>query len=309
MTSATPPTPLDRAQEALPRGVRRVPLQALLAGGGLASTALLALTLAFAHGDKPIAALEETIEEADASAVEARAATAPTTPSSAASSAPPPEKLGVSELDAAKLAGADALLALAQRFPTEPPVLQALANALVEKKDYPAALRTVGLLLELAPERKADRGLQQVVLDLANAPPDTAAAAFDLLRTRMDAHGPDLLFELVLGATGTYAKQHAALALAEPAVARLATPALLIAEELRRSRPCARKTFVARASAEGDARALPYLRPLIAAKGCGGNFVTQLLRSGGDCYNCFTPADRSAIASAIDAIDKREKRP
>jgi hypothetical protein len=325
MTAATPPareastppaprvgsapgtSPLERAQESLPRGLRAVPLQALLAGVGLATTALLTLALAFAHGDKPIAALEE----ADAPTLDAGAAA----PSSATPQAVPtvasaqaPEQLSVAELDAAKLAGADALTALAQRFPTEPTVLQALAVALAEKKDFTAAMRVVGRLFEIAPDRKADKAIQQVIVEVANGPADTAASAFEMLRTRMEAHGPDVLFELVLGGTSTYAKQHAGLALADSAVMKLATPALAIAEDLRHNRPCARKALLVRASADGDVRALPYLRPLVATKGCGGNFVSQLLRSGGECYSCFTPADRNAIANAIDTIDKRDKR-
>src|SRR6202012_5295005 len=113
-------------------------------------------------------------------------------------------------------------------------------------------------------------------------------------------------------ATDKYAKDHAAAALADPEVMKSASKALLVAEDLRRTLPCARKTLVARARAAGDGRSLPFLRPLVATKNCAGGGLgglASLFRGGGggDCYTCLTPRDRTSIGSAVAAIEKREK--
>ena len=82
----------------------------------------------------------------------------------------------------------------------------------------------------------------------------------------MGSAGPDLLFELVTTtSTAKYPKERAAKQLDDAAVRALATPALLIALELRGVLPCARKPLLARARDAGDARSLAYLKPLLAA--------------------------------------------
>jgi hypothetical protein len=121
----------------------------------------------------------------------------------------------------------------------------------------------------------------------------------------MGSVGPDLLFDLVQNATGKYAKEHAAPALDDPATMKAASRALLVADELRRRAPCARKATVPKAAAEGDARSLPFLRQMTATKPCGG--ITAFFR-GPDCaaYPCFSPQERTSIAAAIAGIEKRD---
>jgi hypothetical protein len=268
----------------------------VLAAGGILAVGVLVGVLAAVRNDKDIAALEED------GAPRRRAILAPRTTASAEVPKAPP-KLSAAQLEAARTGGAEALAALAKRFPDDPAVLQALGVAQAREKDLAAALRTIRRLLEVAPDTKAEKDVQQALIEIANGPPEVAAEAFDTLRTRMGSHGPDLVFDLVQNATGKYAKEHAGPALDDPALMKGASKGLLIADELRRKPACTRKPLVARAAAEGDGRSLPYLRPLVANKPCG---FMGILR-GADCgYACFTPADRTSISAAIASIEKRD---
>ena len=79
-------------------------------------------------------------------------------------------------------------------------------------------------------------------------------------------------------------------------VRKLATPALRVALDLRDKSGCARASVFADAEASGDKRALIYLNPLNARKGCG--FLGM-----NDCYSCL--GGRGELNRAISAINKR----
>jgi hypothetical protein len=294
----SPLAPLDRAQGALPSPLRTIPLPAMLAVAGLAAVSALVPAMVLWRSDKVIASLED---EAPASSVSAPIARLPAAPSVKAQA-----RLTAAELEEARASGVDALTTLARRFPDDPGVLQALGTALVrERKDGAGAVRTLRRLLEVAPDTKGDREVQQALLELANGPPEVAADAFEVLRTRMGALGPDLVFELAQNATGKYAKEHAANALDDPALMKAASRALLVADDLRRRAPCARRGMMARVASEGDGRSVPFLRQMIATKPCGG--LTAIFR-GADCpvHTCITSQDRSAVGAAIATIEKRD---
>jgi hypothetical protein len=270
----------------------------MLAASGLAVVSILVPAMVYWRGDKVITSLEE---EAQATSVSTPAPGPATAPSVKA-----PARLSAAELEEARVSGVDALTALARRFPDDPGVLQALGTALVrDRKDGPGAVRTLRRLLEVAPDTRGDRDVQQALLELANGAPEVAADTFEVIRTRMGGLAPDLMFELAQNATGKYAKEHALAALDDPALMKGASRALLVADDLRRRTPCARKGVVARAASEGDARSVPLLRQMIATKPCGG--ITALFR-GADCpaNPCISPQDRSTIAAAIASIEKRD---
>ncbi len=295
LSPATPAAPIERYQEALPPALRSVPLQALLAGGGVALVCVVVLFSALVRSNKVIEALEEDVTPAEPAA-------SPTArPGATAAQAVPVSPIALpTEIDSARLGGADSLAILAQRYPEDARVLEALAVAQVrDKKDYGGALRALRQLLQVAPQTSADADVRQALIEIANGPADVAAEAFELMKTKLGPAGPDVLYELVQASSGKYAKEHAAGALAE--VMKSASKALVVADELRRSLPCARKAFVSRAAADGDGRSLPHLRQMVA-NNCRG------LLHGAECFQCFTPQERAAISSAIETIEKREKR-
>jgi hypothetical protein len=304
---------LDRMQAALPGPLKRVPVQAVMAGIGLTLLTASSITLALVRGDGPVAALEadEVAVAADGGAPHPAGRASGGASAGTARPAAGPTRLSAAELDAARIGGPQALAALAQRYPEEPSVLQALCNAQVhDTKDLLGAVRVLRHLIEIAPERAGDKDVQTLVIDVANGPADAAEEAFDLLKSKMGSHGPDILYELIGAATGKYAKEHVAGALADPAVQKQATKALLIADELRVKLPCGRKPLIARAATDGDARSLPWLTQILPAKTCkGGGGLVGLFR-GPSCrpLECYTPSERTGVANAIEAIEKRDKK-
>ena len=299
--------PIERVQDTLPGPLRAVPVQALLAAGGLAIIAALVLSAALLRGDKAIEALEE--DTLPAPAAPAAAATVGAAPGASSAASDVRRAPAASELDAARLGGAGALRSLAQRFPEDPGVLQALAIA--EARDATsderaAAVDVLRHLLEIAPGRRADKDVQAVLMELASGPADRAPEALALLETRMGAYGPDMLYELRERAASSKAtKDRAAESLAKPEVLKLASKALRVAEELRARPGCNRKELIPRVAADGDHRALPFLKPLLA-QNCGGGF--PFFKST-ECFACFSATDRKDIAAAIAAIEKRDGGP
>jgi hypothetical protein len=289
--------PIERLQGTLPAALRAIPLQVLLAGAGLGLITVLVTGMALARSDRVIAALED-----DGPARPGAVASSTGTPGTTAPEVP---QLSAAELAAARVTGTPGLLALALRFPNDPAVLLALGVAQVREKDLASGVRTLRRVLDASPDARADRDLQQALLDVANGPPEIAPEAFDLLQTRMGSAGPDLLFDLSQTATGKYAKEHVTAALDDAALMKGASRALLVADELRRKTPCQRRSTVSRAAADGDARSLPFLRQMVATRPCGG--FTALFR-GSDCpvNVCLNLQDRASVAAAVAAIEKRD---
>jgi hypothetical protein len=298
LSKAPAVAPLEKVQEALPRRLRGIPVQILLAGTGLVLTCALVGGMVALRNERTIPALEDD-GAAPRVAASGSAAVAPRT------TARETPSLSASELETARAAGAPALVALAKRFPDDPLVLQALGVAQVRDKDLAGGARTLRHLLEVSPNAGAEREVREALIDVANGPPEVAADAFDLLRTRMGSAGVDLIFDLSQSATGKYAKEHAASALDDQALMKTASRALLVADELRRKAPCQRRASVAKAAAEGDARSIPLLKQMIATRPCGG--ITALFR-GNECAvnTCMTPQDRTSVAAAVAAIEKRD---
>jgi hypothetical protein len=302
-----PAAPIDRARASLPGGL---PVQALLAWGGVIGIAgVVALAIAV-RSPKDIDALDEPA--AAGSAPVALGASFGSGAPSAAPSASPPKGAasGASsaQIDAARAGGADALAALAQRYPEDPAVLSELFVASArDKRRHAAALKLLRRLLEVSPAAGGKEAVQQALKEIASGPPETSAEAFEILRTRMGSYGPDVLLDLVQGGgnlsvpTSMGAKERALAAMRDPAVQRLASKATLIAWELSQLQLCARKGLLARARDEGDARSLPSLKPM-AATGCKAGF--PLFRQT-ECNPCLAAADRAAVSAAIEAIERR----
>jgi hypothetical protein len=319
MRSSTPAVaPIDRAQAALPLPLRRVPLPALLAWTGLAAIAAVVSLAITVRSAGAVEALEQ--DEDGSPAAAAGGSTAPATkgdgPIWARPTPPRAPRAPEADLETARRAGADALTSLAQRFPADPAVLKALFLAqAADKKSYLVALRTARRLTDVAKDAGNDPAVSGALVAIANGPSDTAAVALDLMASEMGRRGTELLFEVASGSVLT-SKTKAAAMLKDPDVRRNASPAVLIANDLLEARPCARKELLARAGADGDARSLPFLKPLLTqCGGAGGGggigrfFGRVAPAAAAECYRCFTPADREAIQSTIAAIEARSPAP
>jgi len=295
----TPPTsnegPLDQMIARLPAPLRDVPASALLSWLGLIGVTALVLLAVAVRNPKSVEALEDTSPSGLAGSSRALAGSA----APGADDAPPaPTTASTAELDVARPQGLVAVGPLAQKYPNDPVVLKALLLAHAsDKAGYSAAVGVARRLFDIAPQATTDEDVRRVILLATNGPPDVAAQAFELISTKMGAAGPDLLFELATTTTtAKYPKDRATKHLEDPAVRALASPALLIALELRAALPCARKPLLGRARDSGDARSLTYLKQVLPTTGCG------FLRRG-DCYDCF--ANRAELKETIAAIEAR----
>ncbi|WP_433936903.1 hypothetical protein AB3662_19790 [Sorangium cellulosum] len=211
----------------------------------------------------------------------------------------PSNAVPADELAAANAGGVLALEALAARYPKDPAIFRALMLRHALPPPYHAAsLAAAKRLLELDPGAAADDDVRRVVSSAAAGPPEAASAALDLMAGAMGSQGADLLYDLSVGSSAM--KERAARRLAEAAVLERATPALRIAHELRVAPSCkARQPLLARATADGDRRAVDVLAPLIASKGKGCGFLGM--------SRCAAPCASIAgeIKAAIQAIEAR----
>jgi hypothetical protein len=138
------------------------------------------------------------------------------------------------------------------------------ANGLVD------AMTFAKRLFAVAPQEAQDKDVRFLVKRAAATPGQASALAFPLMAESMGSAGPDLLYELTL--TDARAAARADELLASESVRARATPALLIANDLRKAASCsARVPLLERAIEVGDERSAAILAPLGAStkKGCG----------------------------------------
>ncbi|XYH92574.1 hypothetical protein ACMHYB_32440 [Sorangium sp. So ce1128] len=210
-----------------------------------------------------------------------------------------PARAQPAEIEGAQAAGSAALSSLAQRYPEDPAVLRALALAQGREKATAAALLTAKRLFEIAPEETGNDELKQFLLRVANGPPDVALTALDLMAKHMGSRGPDLLYEVITAPKfGDWIRDNASRLLLDSSVRQLATPALLVADDLRRLTECPTKALIARAREEGDVRALHYIKSLLTPQRCG-----RIRR----CIKCGSIAKELRATASVIEKRKNEK--
>jgi len=213
----------------------------------------------------------------------------------------PGSSAGLGKASSAELAeaievGAEQLTALVAKHPKDLDALRALVRAQADEGQLVLAVENAVKLFEEDATLAEDPELRKVLLDAARSQ-DAADAAFALLEAKLGSVGPDLLFELATS-RGVPAKtaSRATAALKRDEVRALASPALLVALDLRAASSCqAKKAVLPRVEEHGDARSLALLRPLTATTGCG--FVKK-----GDCWPCLRDG---ALTRAMRAVEGR----
>jgi hypothetical protein len=184
---------------------------------------------------------------------------------------PPPARAPNDELALAVAKGADGLLPLAEKYPHDPAVLKPLVIAFASRSTGLAdAMVVAARLFDAAPEQAADEDLRFLVKKAAGTPGETSKLAFAALTEHMGSAGPDLLYELMLNDAKT--SQRARELLATPGVRGRASPALLVAYDLRLASACSAKVpLLSRAAELGDDRTISILSPLATGRprGCG----------------------------------------
>lgn len=277
---------------------RRPPRLDRWAGAGLLAVIAVVGGAVALRGTAAVDALEQTSKRPAGAAAAAAPGEAPRDDDGDKEPAPPPTSPTPEELDAARRQGTAALAAMAERFPRDPGVLRALALAQgAERSNLLAAVATIKRLLEVAPAEATSADLKPILLRAANATPDVAAAALEVMARQMGSRGPDLLYEIASNTgLGKHPQERASALLAEEAVRKLATPALLVADDLRRVKQCPTKALVERARQHGDGRALATLNPIKQPKKCG-------VLGWSRCTSC-----NSVYADVVKAIAAIEQR-
>lgn len=272
----------------------------VLAGAGLGALALVCVLAVAVRPARVVAAIEAVDAPPGSPAAIAAAKGEPLPDGDDGETPAPPKKQYATpdELDSADTL--PKLVVLGEQYPEDPAVLKRLAIAHSGKGDHSAAIRAVRKLSRLSADTTGEDAIVQVVQRAAAGSPEVQELAFELMQDGMGPGGPDLLFELATTtATPKPARDRAERALASEPVRKLATPALLVAMDLRATKSsCERKKLFPRARDEGDARSLPFLTPLLATSGCG-------FLGTGDCLKCL--GGRQDLREAITAIQARAK--
>ncbi|MCA9629192.1 MAG: serine/threonine protein kinase [Myxococcales bacterium] len=175
------------------------------------------------------------------------------------------------ELGAAKAKGLAGLLPLRQRYPEDPDVLRPLAVAFGEDpRTYNDAIATLKQLFKLVPKDATDRQLRTLVIKIAATGKSATEPALELMSKGMGTAGPDILYDLYL--TSNQLRPRIQRILEDKDVRAVASPAMLIAYDLRSADSCAaRVPLLERAKKDGDERSVATLQMLSSRtkKGCG----------------------------------------
>ncbi len=283
----------ERWRRRWPPGVRdalrKVPTPALLLTAALGACVAVAISISLvlsmvhALGGKP----------APSASALASASAAPTL-----SAAPAPiATASESALQDAQKAGLPALETLAEQYPRDPRLALQVARAALDAKDYVKAVGGVGRSLNLDPSLSDDKQLASILFQTAQVRP-ASDASFALLFGPMGVHGPDVVYDLAATeVVKLWVRTRADTWLRSPDFGKAATPALSVAVALRFATNCPqRAALLARAKADGDARALGYLNQYKATTGCGR-------RHRDDCFACMRADSR--LADTIAAIHER----
>ncbi len=282
---------IDRRRLGLAPPLRDVPAPMYL---GVAAALLLVITLGAlrlaAPGDGGAVRQGVTVPAS------ASAANVPT-PASAASGAATPA-LAAGELEAAVRGGSEALAELASRRPGDARVELALAQALSAEGRLEASITALGRALGADPGLRTAPPVEAVVRK-AIANPAARDEAFSLLLGPMGTRGADLVYSLATSEAGpSDLRARADELVRQPAFLERAAPALRVLARLRAARTCGDVAAVLdSARADGDVRALRFLRAYQETRGC------KVKRKRVDCWPCLR-GDRKLV-EAIEAIVAR----
>lgn len=219
--------------------------------------------------------------------------------------APPPPSASapVTVVDKAAIGDFQALDQLKGKSPEQRTPEETLALARGRTHNKAAALE--GFATEIKKDgdllKKPDQ-LQRLRDFLADR--ETATQAAEVVIGLPGTLGPDLLYETTTGKTKSETGQLAEDLLATKAVREKASPAVLVAVDLKRSESCdAAKELLPRIAEQGDRRMLPLLGKLVSKRGCGPAKLD-------DCYECLRPLDKEKDAMNLGkAIKAASKRP
>jgi hypothetical protein len=210
----------------------------------------------------------------------------------------PSELAPPQQLEQAVAAGLPALLELEKRFSRDATVKRKIAHMFMAQNNGLEALRWMARALPIDETLIFDGEILQAV-GMASATGEGQESALTMLETEFGARGVDILFALsTKQAPGRGKKQsRVQQSLTKPEVRAHASPAALIAIDLRAAARCeAKRALLGRAGQDGDTRTLAQLKALTQARGCGVFGVN-------DCWPCLR--QDGVLQAAINSISAR----
>ncbi|HPB95989.1 MAG TPA: serine/threonine-protein kinase, partial [Polyangiaceae bacterium] len=166
------------------------------------------------------------------------------------------------QLEKAVKAGSESIEQLLTQFPNDPAVLAQVAKARLGGASPDTCIEVYDKLFSLDPEKRKDNAVLEDVLG-ALTKPSSQEVVFSLLESHWGTEGPDLIHDLAFGKRTTTAAiaSRAAKSIKSEAARKNASPALLIALDLRFNGGCqAKHRLLDRAREHGDERSLTQLR-------------------------------------------------
>ena len=188
---------------------------------------------------------------------------------------------------------------IATENPTRPEPQRILFQAHAGKGDTKGALADASQWLALDPKAQNDAQLRELVKTSASSKEDNDAA-FGLLESgKMGAVGAEMLYDMAYGSgQSSSSSSRAKKSLAHGEATRNASPALMVAIDLRAAKDCeSKKELLTKAGALGDSRSLTIVEGYAKKGGCG--FLGM-----SDCYGCMRKDD--ALEKATAALRSRQ---
>lgn len=254
-----------------------------------------AAALVFAVGAMCVAALFTALVTRSSAPPAASASATASAPEPPPPSEPAPEAsappLPKSQLEKARAGDVQAIAEIEKKPAAERSVEESVAlmmgNVAAERKE----LAEMGKALAgKEPDKEQIDRLQKASRDSA-----LAADAIHVMATMAGPTGPDLLYEVWTGTPRrTSATELAEALLSNPKIREKASPALLVALDLRAAETCEDSAKVLpRAEENGDRRSLMLVGKMLRKNGCGDT-------KREDCYPCLRKGD--AIKDALKAV-------
>jgi len=188
---------------------------------------------------------------------------------------------------------------IATENPTRPEPQRILFQAHAGKGDTKGALADASQWLALDPKAQNDAQLRELVKTSASSKEDNDTA-FGLLESgKMGAVGAEMLYDMAYGSgQSSSLSSRAKKSLAHGEATRNASPALMVAIDLRAAKDCeSKKELLTKAGALGDSRSLTIVEGYAKKGGCG--FLGM-----SDCYGCMRKDD--ALEKATAALRSRQ---
>ncbi len=207
-----------------------------------------------------------------------------------------PATVTAEELAGAVATGAAALEELSAKYPKDPSVWRALIESYSAAKRHVDAMHATSRLAELGEAAVNDDGVHDAFVAAVLGGDRGLDTALALVEGPLGTKGPDWLYELftqrkLSPKLNARLKQH----LAKADVRSHASPALLVALDLKSSSGCeAKKALLPKAREYGDPRSLQALQALRASNGCG--FLGLH-----DCWSCLRGAGLESTITAVAA--------